>query len=70
MHHHRPPRKTPAWMMIHMTCPLFFFSNAVFFSLQADQLTEAQSIAIKEAFSFFDKDADGKSRLLPLPICH
>ena len=56
--------------MIHMTCPLFFFSNAVFFSLQADQLTEAQSIAIKEAFSFFDKDADGKSRLLPLPICH
>ncbi|CDO51781.1 similar to Saccharomyces cerevisiae YBR109C CMD1 Calmodulin [Geotrichum candidum] len=26
----------------------------------ADQLTEAQSIAIKEAFSFFDKDADGQ----------
>lgn len=29
------------------------------FQQQADQLTEAQSAAIKEAFSLFDKDADG-----------
>lgn len=33
--------------------------SLLFFSLQADQLTEEQIAEFKEAFSLFDKDGDG-----------
>ena len=48
-------------ILVMVVVQTIYANIIIIFSLshQADQLTEAQSAAIKEAFSLFDKDADG-----------